>query len=307
MNLPRRRRLSVRVAEIQRRTGVPHDSVLRDHALSYLLAGLASSADFAEHAVFKGGTALRKCYFADYRYSEDLDFSTRDLHTWMSDEMSELLEAACAVAQQRAEEVEAPYKFTAQLERHRDDRSGTQHNFRMTVDFPTGATLPIKVELTQVEPIVRPIETRSLLHQFADEPLDVVIPVYSLDEVVLEKLRAFLQTAVNLDRRDWANRARDLYDLWWLWTQRAPVSWSELREPLVIKAAARAVRFSGATDFLDVQVLRSYRESWRTRLANVVPDLPTFDDAVDAPRSILAVVFGMEPPPVRLGAAVGHG
>ena len=34
MNLPRRRRFSVRVAEIQRRTGVPHESVLRDHALS---------------------------------------------------------------------------------------------------------------------------------------------------------------------------------------------------------------------------------------------------------------------------------
>ena len=73
MNLPRRRRFGVRLAEIQRRTGIPYDSVLRDHALSYMLAGIASIEGFEKHVVFKGGTALRKCYFAEYRYSEDLD------------------------------------------------------------------------------------------------------------------------------------------------------------------------------------------------------------------------------------------
>jgi hypothetical protein len=120
------------------------------------------------------------------------------------------------------------------------------------------------------------------MHPFLEEPLDAAIPVYSLDEVVLEKLRAFLQTAVNLDRRDWTNRARDLYDLWWLWTQQSPVLWSELREALAVNAAARDVSFTGPESFLDSRVLRSYRESWRVRLANVVPNLPTFDEAVDA-------------------------
>jgi predicted nucleotidyltransferase component of viral defense system len=28
-----------------------------------------------EHLVFKGGTALKRCYFGDYRFSEDLDFT----------------------------------------------------------------------------------------------------------------------------------------------------------------------------------------------------------------------------------------
>ncbi|CAN5145726.1 hypothetical protein BH20BAC1_BH20BAC1_03460 [soil metagenome] len=28
--------------------------------------------------VFKGGTCLRKCYFPDYRFSEDLDFTLID-------------------------------------------------------------------------------------------------------------------------------------------------------------------------------------------------------------------------------------
>ncbi len=65
---PRRRRLGIRLAEIERRTGVPHESVVRDDALSYMVAGIAAVPELAERAVFKGGTALRKCYFAGYRY-----------------------------------------------------------------------------------------------------------------------------------------------------------------------------------------------------------------------------------------------
>src|SRR5947209_20566005 len=134
-----RRRLAVRTAPLQRQTGIPYASILRDHALSYMLAGIFSINDFAQHAVFKGGTALRKCYYSAYRYSEDLDFSSRALHTWTARQMTELLEAACVAAQALAETIEAPYTFTSRIEPHRIDRSGTQHHFRITVTFPTGA------------------------------------------------------------------------------------------------------------------------------------------------------------------------
>ena len=44
------------------------------YVLAHIIAGLGSLGD--KHGlVFKGGTALRLCYFEDYRYSADLDFS----------------------------------------------------------------------------------------------------------------------------------------------------------------------------------------------------------------------------------------
>ena len=297
MNQNRRRRFGVRIAELQRRTGLPHESLLRDHALSYVAAALAAVPELVDSVVFKGGTALRKCFFAGYRLSEDLDFSSRDFRVWTQREIMALLEAACSAARAMAEEVEVPYIFAPRYQQHREDRSHLQHDVRITVNYPTGATLPIKFELTQVEPILRPISILPVMHEFPEELFDVTIPVYALDEVVLEKLRAFLQTAVNLDRRDWTNRARDLYDLWWLWTERAPVSWGELVEPLREKAAAREVGFDGPDDFLDARVLRSYRDSWSLRLANVVPRLPEFADALAAYRELIGSVFGVEPPP----------
>lgn len=75
------RAFDARMAEVVRGAGVPHHTVLKDYALTYILAGIASVPDLAEGMAFKGGTALRKCYFPDYRYSEDLDFSA-DGRTW---------------------------------------------------------------------------------------------------------------------------------------------------------------------------------------------------------------------------------
>ena len=56
------------------RDGVPAPTVERDYVLAHIIAALGALDD-SHGLVFKGGTALRLCYFEDYRYSADLDFS----------------------------------------------------------------------------------------------------------------------------------------------------------------------------------------------------------------------------------------
>ncbi len=46
-----------------------------DYSLGWFLLGLRSMSDSFMGLIFKGGTCLRKCYFSDYRFSEDLDFT----------------------------------------------------------------------------------------------------------------------------------------------------------------------------------------------------------------------------------------
>jgi len=48
-----------------------------DYCLAWFLCGLAES-DLKPVLAFKGGTALKRCYFGDYRFSEDLDFTLRE-------------------------------------------------------------------------------------------------------------------------------------------------------------------------------------------------------------------------------------
>ena len=78
----------------------PFWALEKDYALSYLLAGMAQVGTLVDTPVLKGGTALRKFYFSDYRFSEDLDFSVtarpRDVDTAM--------QAAIEVAQELLQE-----------------------------------------------------------------------------------------------------------------------------------------------------------------------------------------------------------
>src|SRR5580698_3932988 len=53
---------------------IPEDILERDYCLAWFLSALAES-DLKATLAFKGGTALKRCYFGDYRFSEDLDFT----------------------------------------------------------------------------------------------------------------------------------------------------------------------------------------------------------------------------------------
>ena len=53
---------------------IREDVLERDYCLAWFLAGLAES-DLKMLLAFKGGTALKRCYFGDYRFSDDLDFT----------------------------------------------------------------------------------------------------------------------------------------------------------------------------------------------------------------------------------------
>ncbi len=51
---------------------IPEAVIERDYVLAWFLTGLAGHP-LSEVLAFKGGTALRRCWFEDYRFSEDLD------------------------------------------------------------------------------------------------------------------------------------------------------------------------------------------------------------------------------------------
>lgn len=68
----------IKGAEIQKRAfeeGVRDQQIEKDYVLSWILRGIAWHARLSTMMVFKGGTVLKKVYFENYRFSEDLDFT----------------------------------------------------------------------------------------------------------------------------------------------------------------------------------------------------------------------------------------
>src|SRR5258708_6984790 len=66
------------IAEIAAKTGVSKTTIDKDWVLGHFVDAIFSVKELKDVLIFKGGTCLKKCYFPDYRFSEDLDFTATD-------------------------------------------------------------------------------------------------------------------------------------------------------------------------------------------------------------------------------------
>ena len=66
------------IAAIAEKTGVSKTTIDKDWVLGHFIDAIYSVKELKDILVFKGGTCLKKCYFPDYRFSEDLDFTATD-------------------------------------------------------------------------------------------------------------------------------------------------------------------------------------------------------------------------------------
>ena len=269
--------LERRFRQEARRRGVPRDAVEKDFALSYALAGIFGVQQLAATLVFKGGTALRKGYFADYRYSEDLDF------TAVGELSAEALEAAVAIAREGCRDLlltKGSFDVTTDRYPIRGEHPGGQRAFRLHIQFPwqRRPLCSIKIEVTLDESVLLPPVVRPLIHDF-DEPLSATMRCYALEEIVAEKLRALLQTKAHLDQRGWARpRARDYFDLWQLLVHRGvPLDRATVGAVLPQKCRVRGVDFVTAADFFAATVIERARLDWSQDLPRLAADMPGFD------------------------------
>lgn len=65
------------IRDIRSETGIGWEIIEQDYVLSWILFGISNIDKLKNSLIFKGGTALKKCYFGDYRFSQDLDFSVK--------------------------------------------------------------------------------------------------------------------------------------------------------------------------------------------------------------------------------------
>jgi predicted nucleotidyltransferase component of viral defense system len=269
----------------RRRLGVSWDVLERDYALSWLLAGLARTSALCDFLVFKGGTALKKCYFGeDYRFSEDLDFSAL-----AEAPQGEVLEAAVEEACTRAAELASPFApvgFSSERYLERDPHPEAQDAFVVRVLLPWHRSpdyrTRVSIEITRVEKILRPVRTLPILHGYG-ERLTEKLQVYALEEIVAEKLRAILQHTAKLKARGWGrSRARDYYDLWRILGRfRDELELSDFSTLLHDKCSVRGVAFDDARTFFDTTTLTFVEKTWEKWLEPLVPQLPPFGLVID--------------------------
>ena len=244
------------------RDRVPEKTVEKDYAIHWLMAGLSRTA-LHDQLAFKGGTALRLCRFESYRYSEDIDLTAlkpvekeaafaafREASTWVRQESAIQLDVVETSFEQHSDGFSFETHYTGPLGGDAGSRS-------------------VKIDLSNSERVLFPIEALPLNAHYPDLPADARIRCYALEEVVVEKFRSLLNPA----RRE----PRDIYDLW------------HLAEKSAVKAEELGPQFREKSAFkkLDPDALlatmakkeKALSTLWEKRLTYQVAELPPFDGA----------------------------
>lgn len=249
---------------------IREDVLERDYCLAWLLIALSES-DLKPLLAFKGGTALKRCYLSEYRFSEDLDFTLQEAVPF--DDIRARLKRVYAIVQDQSGIV---FAFDRQDLRVR----ANTHTFYLRYTGPLPRNNDVKVDITIDELLAFPLEERPILRgyaEFSDLPEDRAIFVYSLNEIDAEKTIALADPA--------RNEPRDLYDLWHL-THNEGVQIDHL-----IPAICQKLEFRGKPcEGLQAAVARKQARLaalWNRRLSYQMTALPPFEQVFRAMRRTL--------------------
>jgi len=251
----------IRPAEIQqiaRKEGVRDTQIEKDYILSWILTGIANNELLFNNLVFKGGTVLKKFYFDDYRYSEDLDFTLLD--TGITNDA--IRKSFHAVFEYIKEEANIALSLSDFGEHETENI-----NFYINYVGPlggSGANKRVKVDISQNELLQFDVKERMMFKKYSDNEA-CCLKCYSLEEVMTEKMRSLLSR----------QQPRDFYDLWYL-SECEGMEMSDYLFEFEVKSHHKGLTPGNLENRIN-QLLPTFKARWENSLRDQIQNLPPFD------------------------------
>ncbi|MGV8137061.1 MAG: nucleotidyl transferase AbiEii/AbiGii toxin family protein [Mangrovibacterium sp.] len=188
----------------------------------------------------------QKCWFNEYRFSEDLDFTSTNPGFVLD---KKLMDKIVSLVHDRTE---IPLHIQKLEQLKFDDRStgfaaivkfwGADHPRNQLPPSVQRWLTSIKIEIILYEQMVFPSEIRSVNHEYSDKLSKTTtegVPCYSINEVLAEKLRALIQRSYIAPR--------DFYDIWYLSRNVLDLNWAEINTAFHQKMKFKNIEFTGIT------------------------------------------------------------
>ena len=261
--------------------------VERDYALGWILWGISRDPVLSKRLVFKGGTSLKKCWFEDYRFSEDLDFTAKQPITGM--ELRESLDRICDLVSDSSGLIIDKKSTTVQQTRDFEN----QESYKATIYFvgPRGDNrnpLRVKFDISHYEKIALPIVMSKIFHPYSDaHNCECGLASYCIEEIIAEKLRALLQRS----------RARDYYDIWYILKNKA----EEIQRENVIdafkkKAEYKNVPFEDIDSHIGDDKYVAIQPSWDAQLGHQLVYTPQLEKIREEFNELVKSLFKLSIP-----------
>lgn len=240
------------VQRLASKAGVPAEIIEKDYLIELILFYISRDDYLKDTLVFRGGTALKKIYFRDYRFSEDVDFL-------VPNQIS--LEEIEQKLQKLLGDVSADYPFnlTASVSVN-SDRIQSFIHYDIIPEIKTNKQLKVDIWKDDNIPGWQARQILFTYEDFNNESLR--IKTYNLESVISDKICRIL---------DVDKEARDIYDLWYLLSLDIDIGKvkTELRNKFGYN--------THLPNLLDKINASAYRINWQNRLAHQIANLPDYD------------------------------
>ena len=248
------------ISKLAFREGMSDKVIEKDYVITWILLALADS-ELEDFLVFKGGTALKKIYFPDYRYSEDLDFTIRkeiandELVSRLNETLDNLekeqglqFAVPSEKIEKRADSLTAYVNFVGPLQARLDSRS-------------------IKVDFTLSEKLIFPIASK-VVHSPYSDTISKSFATYSLEEIIVEKLCAIISRT----------EPRDIYDVNYLFGIN-DIDFHSIPDAFHEKAEFKGIDPARLKNSLNDKKDK-YVRMWESRLKHQIKNLPHLDEVI---------------------------
>ena len=237
--------------------GVRDQQIEKDYILSWILFGISKHDQLSKTIVFKGGTVLKKVYFEDYRYSEDLDF-TLLISEILNDQIFEWFKEVFDFIKDEA-------NISIEIIDSNEHEDGGI-NFYLSYIGPLGGkgNKKVKVDISRSEQLVFEPVLNNVFIVYSDLKVHQLL-CYTLEEVLVEKLRSVMQRM----------QARDFYDIWYLLEEYGIGAEFYLSE-FEAKCKSKDLLHTDFQKKLDER-LPQYKGRWKSSMSEQIKDLPDFE------------------------------
>lgn len=252
----------------------------KDYVLSKALMALSQNMEFTESFVFKGGTALKKCFYPEWRFSEDIDLTATD--KLKPKDVKAIFQNS---VEHETELFGVPMRIMEFSQYPKTGNSPITVQLKLAYDGPlrkaSGQKNNIRVDISFDEKIYNPPVNKSIFSNYNDD-INSSIPTYALEEIIAEKLRSILQRG----------KSRDYYDVWILLKNYV----NDFDIKLTIEIMRKKCQDKGISDprlddfFQDERVEEAGRY-WERGLAHQLSNLTDFTIVIKELKNILNEVI----------------
>ena len=250
------------INKVATKNRVNDQQIEKDYVLSWVLFAISKSKILQNSLVFKGGTVLKKAYFEDYRFSEDLDFTLID-ETLSNENIRVEFESLFVFI-----------KEESNIDMRIDSKKWTIHESgspQFYIDYIASlqgsmGSRDLKIDITRGEILETAFEIKTIFRTYSDLEEDFNLQCYSLAEILIEKMTALMGRT----------EPRDLYDFWHL----TEIERLEITDHLFEFQNKAKHKKQDPNKFIE-QILSketAFKRGWEKKLTSQIHDLPKYEE-----------------------------